>query len=80
MKQPHAGCAYLEVCQLELDFFEVGYRLLLDSKDFHLLIDHTLSQRSVFHLSMWQHVRSDMGSESVTNVQTNHLPLFDLCV
>ena len=43
MKGSDAGCTYLEVCQLELDFFEIGYRLLLDSKNFHLLIDHTLS-------------------------------------
>lgn len=50
MNRPHGGSAYLEVCQFELDFFEIGDCFLLDSKNFHLLVDHALPQRGVFRL------------------------------
>lgn len=50
MKGLHEGHTHLEVCQLELNLFKIGYRLLLDSKNLHLLIDHTLSQCCVFRL------------------------------
>jgi len=50
MKRPHGSFTHLEVRQLELDFLEIGYCLLLDSKNLHLLVDHTLPQRGVFRL------------------------------
>ena len=38
----HGGSTHLEVCQLELYFLEIGDRLLLDSENLHLLVNHTL--------------------------------------
>ena len=50
MKLLHGSFAHLEIRQLKLDFFEIGYRLLLYSKNLHLLVDDTLPQRGVFRL------------------------------
>jgi len=50
MKLPHGGFAHLEIRQLELDFLEIGHGLLFYSKNFHLLVDHTLPQCGVFRL------------------------------
>lgn len=50
MKRPHGGLTYLEIRQFELDFFEIRYRLLFDSKNLHLLVDHTLPECGVFRL------------------------------
>lgn len=42
---------YLEVCQFKLDFLKIGDRILLDSNDLHLLVNHILPQCSV--LCLW---------------------------
>lgn len=62
MKRPHGRCTYLEVRQFELDFLKIGDRLLLDSKDLHLLVDHTLPQRRVFCLCDDMQVRHGVGT------------------